>query len=121
MRPLRLIGYWSSDQHSEYPHPSAFVDHDWDQDEREFVTHYLRRGLVTRAYLGYSPCRMCDKHDNGNLRVTDGVYTWPEGLAHYVAEHAVRLPAEFVEHAFRTEETLGQAEVDETWWRSQGR
>lgn len=119
VEPLRLIGYWSNEQNSEYPHPSAFVDPDWDADERHLVTHYLRAGMVTRAYLGYSPCRMCEKRDNGSLQVTDGVYTWPEGLSHYVTEHAVRLPQEFVEHAIRTEEALGAADVDETWWLQQ--
>ncbi len=120
MQALRLIGYWSSEQDSKYPHPSAFVDPDWDEDDRDFIKHYLSRGLVTRAYMGYSPCRMCDKRDNGNLQVTDGVYTWPEGLTHYVTEHAVRLPQEFVEHAIRTEEALAAADIDESWWLRQG-
>jgi len=119
-----LVGYWSSEpdsKYSKYPHPSAFVDPTWSEDERDFMKYYLQRGLVARAYLGYSPCRMCDKRDNGCLQVTDGVYTWPEGLAHYVVEHAVRLPQEFVEHAIRNEETLGAADVDETWWIRQPR
>lgn len=114
MKPLRLIGYWGHG----YPDPAALVDSEWDEGQREFLTHYLRHGLVTLAYMGYSPCRLCDKRDNGNLQLTDGVYTWPEGLAHYVSEHAVRLPREFVEHAFACEEALGAAEVDESWWRA---
>lgn len=28
--------------------------------------------------------------------MTDGIYCWPEGLAHYVRHHQVRLPEEFV-------------------------
>ncbi len=119
MEPLRLIGYWGSDQQSKYPHPSDFVDREWAEDERDFVTDYLRRGLVARAYMGYSPCRMCEKRDNGCLQLTDGVYTWPEGLVHYVVEHAVRLPSEFVEHSLDSEESLGAAEVDEVWWLGQ--
>jgi hypothetical protein len=32
----------------------------------------------------------------GGRDLTDGVWMWPEGLAHYVERHAVRLPDEFV-------------------------
>ncbi|HEY1188039.1 MAG TPA: hypothetical protein VGE74_10300 [Gemmata sp.] len=32
----------------------------------------------------------------GGRDLTDGVWMWPEGLAHYVECHAVRLPDEFV-------------------------
>lgn len=115
---LRRIGLWSGGygQRSEYPDAAALVDTSWDVDEREDIAIYLRHGLVARAYMGYSPCRLCDKQDNGNLELTDGVYLWPEGLAHYVAEHSVRLPQEFVEHTYRMEESLQRAEVDEGWW-----
>ena len=33
---------------------------------------------------------------NGFRERCDGVYIWPEGLAHYVRAHNVRLPAEVV-------------------------
>lgn len=92
---------------------------DWSEDEREDVTDYLRHGQVTRASMGYSPCRMCDKRDNGCLELTDGTYVWPEGLAHCIAEHGVRLPQEFVQHVVRSQEALEAAEVDETWWLRQ--
>lgn len=34
----------------------------------------------------------------GHRDLTDGVYVWPEGLAHYVKAHAVRLPDDFLAH-----------------------
>jgi hypothetical protein len=37
--------------------------------------------------------------------LTDGVWVWPKGLAHDVAEHGVRLPPEFL----ATAEGLGWA------------
>ena len=36
---------------------------------------------------------------NGDSELTDGVFVWPEGLAHYVAVHDVRLPEEFIERS----------------------
>lgn len=100
MPPLQLIGYWRTDDDasSEYPHPSDWVDWGWDRDERSVVGGYLASGSLFRAYMGLSPCRICGR-PNGAAEYTDGTYVWPEGLAHYVDEHAVRLPAEIVSHA----------------------
>lgn len=53
------------------------------------------------AELGYSYCRFRDCRDehrnrNGCRDLSDGVWVWPEGLAHYVELHSVMLPEEFV-------------------------
>lgn len=65
--------------------------------------------------------------DMGRGELTDGVYMWPEGLAHYLEKHNVRLPQEFVEHVLKQPELQGQQsivnsgvqdryDVDESWW-----
>jgi hypothetical protein len=38
-------------------------------------------------------------YPTGRLDLSDGVWLWPEGLAHYVEAHGVRLPDEFVAYA----------------------
>lgn len=69
--------------------------------------------------MGYSRCRICNAQ-NGNLELTDDVFIWPEGLAHYVRDHAVRLPVEFVvQHAGQMESLTDGLVVDDEWWRSQ--
>jgi len=120
MPPLQLIGYWRTDDDasSEYPHPSDWVDWGWDRDERSVVGGYLASGSLFRAYMGLSPCRICGR-PNGAAEYTDGTYVWPEGLAHYVDEHAVRLPAEIVSHAMSRSDVLEDAEVSDAWWRDQ--
>ncbi len=118
---LRLIGYWSNDQHPEYPHPTDWTDPSWDEDERDFVVQYLRWGQVAHAYMGLSPCRVCDRLDNGSLELSDGVYLWPQGLAHYVTDHSVRPPQEFVDHVWARQEELEAAEADPSWWLAQRR
>lgn len=46
------------------------------------------------AAAGTSLCRICGQA-NGSAELTHGVrFVWPEGLAHYVEAHDVRLPAE---------------------------
>ena len=118
-KPLILIGYWSGGYADRgWPDVGEFVDEDWDEDEGVDVGLYLRNGLVARAWMGFSPCRLCDNATNGNLDLTDGVYIWPEGLAHYVLDHHVRLPREFIEHVRDRDELTDEVEVDDRWWRS---
>lgn len=119
-RKLILLGYWDG-PHTRpgWPSPADFVDPTWDEDERYLIADYLQRGLVVRAWMGYSCCRFCGQQ-NGALDLSDGHFVWPEGLTHYVAEHAVRLPANFVAHVHRFTAALETAEVDEDWWRQLG-
>lgn len=115
---LVLIGYWRSDRHPEWPDPRDFVDPRWDQEERHVTRHYLSSGTVARAYMGLSECRLCGAQ-NGALEFTDGTFLWPQGLAHYVDEHAVRLPQRIVDHAVRRIRDLEDQPVDDRWWRDQ--
>jgi hypothetical protein len=119
MRDLILIGYWKSDDAPGWPDPRALVDHEWDSEDRDAIAQYLETGLVSRAYMGFSPCRVCGA-DNGNLELTDLTYVWPSGLAHYVRDHGVRLPAEFVDHVTTTQEAVEKSGRDESWWRAHG-
>jgi hypothetical protein len=118
---LRLLGYWGSSGDTRFPDPAALIDAEWDAEERDDVGSYLRSGLVVRAFMGYSTCRLCWFAQNGSLELTDGVYAWPQGLAHYVTEHNVRLPHEFVEHMRTMEDALDAATIDPAWWLSQPR
>lgn len=119
-QPLILIGYWSGGHgtNDEWPDASDFVDTSWDEEEWSEVGLYLTHGLVARAWMGYSPCRLCDNATNGNLDLTDGRYLWPEGLAHYVRDHHVRLPRDFVEHVQAQNALSEDVVVDESWWRT---
>lgn len=63
----------------------------------------------------------------GRRDLTDGAWVWPEGLAHYVEAHGVRLPDRFVRHAVKAKLPepieLGEREglIDETSWLAWGR
>lgn len=118
MRTLNLLGYWRSEFEPDLPHPKDWVDATWNENERDAIIDYLDQGLVRESYRGLSPCRMCGNH-NGYRELTDGTYVWPEGLAHYVRDHAVRLPRAFVEHALWRLDTLCFATADTRWWMSQ--
>ena len=67
--------------------------------------------------MGYSPCRICGQQ-NGALELSDGVFVWPDGLAHYVSDHLVKPPQEFVVHALAALASLEEAGRNEQWWTS---
>lgn len=117
-KPLRLVGYWRSDNEPHWPDPLPLVDPSWDEEQRFWVASYLKHGFVARMYLGKSRCRVCGEW-NGSLELSDGAYLWPEGLAHYVYEHAVRLPPEFLEHISVERSRLEARTVDTAWWAGQ--
>jgi hypothetical protein len=118
--PLIVIGYWDGpDTSPGWPRPEWFVDVGWDPDERDLIADYLTRGGVSRAYMGYALCRICGCL-NGTLELSDGTYVWPDGLRHYVVEHAVRLPERFVAHALARAEALEEAARDVGWWAIEG-
>lgn len=111
--PLIIIGYWRYEREhegapsayveatQELPSVTAFVDVHWDDAERELVARYLEQGLIAWTWRGFSRCRLCGVA-NGTSDFTDGVYLWPEGLAHYVREHDVRLPVSVIRHIVST-------------------
>ena len=65
------------------------------------IIDYLENGEILEAWRGFSGCRICGFVPNGSRCLTDGVYQWPQGLAHYVREHRTPLPTEFLDHIFR--------------------
>lgn len=97
---IKAIGYWRSEQASKLPDPRDFIDDGWRVDDRERLAHYLEMAPRVNAWLGYSFCRFecgVSPEEMGDFEMSDGVYLWPQGLAHYVSVHHVRLPDEFVE------------------------
>ena len=115
---LERIGYWLGEQTPEWRDPRHFVDPSWVSAERAQAIDHLRRGTAARAYLGKSSCRFCGE-PVGSLELSDGVFIWPEGLAHYVEVHDVRLPQRFVDHVVDTTRRIEEADVDDEWWSRQ--
>ncbi len=112
---LISIGFWANTEDDRWPDVSDFVDHDWDADERHRIVSYLLGGFHAYAMMGPSHCRVCGKL-NGSTELMDGTYVWPQGLAHYVQDHGVRLPKEFVDHAIDHQDRIDDAECDDSWW-----
>jgi hypothetical protein len=99
------VGYWrdhrktskSSREYKGLPWPK---EAEWDEDEKAAVLEYLWNAEFTGHYKGYSNCRICGAR-NGYAERGDSKYNFPDGLAHYVEEHNVKLPRSFIEHALK--------------------
>ena len=94
---LKRVGFWHSNAEPHFPKPVENSD-SLTEDERKKVCKYLKSAEKLDAYFGYSWCRICDKEGSamGCWDMSDGEWLWPEGLAHYVKKHKVKLPDEFV-------------------------
>ena len=115
-RPV-LIGYWKGYGEPDLPDPRDFVDASWDAYERHEVAKFLSNGTVVVEYRGLSSCRFCG-HGTGHREFTDGTYQWPEGLAHYLWVHQVRLPAAVVTHIKSRLVGFEDNGSDLEWWRT---
>lgn len=133
---IKLIGYWRptvSDPYWidpdepdwTYPNPKDLVDEGafWIQHDKPKVIQYLKEGSRCNDYMGSSECRICNK-DLGSFERSDGVWCWPDQLEHYIEEHNVILPEEFVAHAETSIppklkfSTLEIVEVDKSFWET---
>jgi hypothetical protein len=78
-------------------HPRHLVDPGWASAEQPQIVRYLSEAPAIAHFCGLSYCRFgCGA--NGSAERSDGVWVWPEGLAHYLDRHDVRLPEDFVAH-----------------------
>lgn len=94
---IKTVGYWKSRYELDLPNVLDFVDSSWSGLEKESVIKYLRNGQVVKRYRGYSNCRICEKL-NGTTCHGDGTWQWPEGFLHYIIDHGVKPPQEFIDY-----------------------
>ena len=99
MPRLEVLGWWFSPfAPATLPRPQALVG-GLEPAARAAVLGYLRAGKTLVTFPEASFCRFdCGETAMGSKDLTDGRYVWPEGLAHYVERHDVRLPEAFVAH-----------------------
>ena len=100
---LHEIGFWHEPQSGRLPaDPTRLVRPDWAGPLRPRLIEYLRFGHKLIGYLGSSFCRFqcgAPRARLGLWDLTDGVWIWPEGLAHYLEVHGLALPDAFLAHA----------------------
>jgi hypothetical protein len=100
----RGVGYWGvargdGSLYNRLPRPQALVRPGWHAGELSLIAAYLCNGRPAGYWCGLAHCRFegCDQ-SLGSSDLTDGQWIWPDGLEHYLLEHAVCLPEEFISH-----------------------
>lgn len=119
---MKAIGFWIGSLTDErLPSPQELVGA-LDTPTRTAIADYLDSGLTYNQCFEYSWCRFqCGIEDDrmGSEDLTDGQWIWPQGLAHYVRDHAVLLPDEFISHALRAappQKPAGRSKYDDQFW-----
>lgn len=92
---MKEVGFWNNER-NEYPEYPMPVENKANYDV-EKMFDYLSNGALAGGYRGPSHCRICGVK-NGSKEYVDGIYLWPEGLPHYIKEHQIELPSDFVNH-----------------------
>lgn len=97
---LEVLGWWFNPHApTVLPLPQRLVG-GLDDHARAAVLAHLRAGRTLVTWPAASFCRFdCGIGELGTQDLTDGTFVWPDGLAHYVERHDVRLPEHFVAHA----------------------
>jgi hypothetical protein len=92
---MHTVGYWRSATFPFLPDPNDYIALGWDAAERDAVVRHLQAGRIQYAHLRAQQCVLCGG-SFGNNDVTDGEWSWPEDLVHYVVTHGVRPDEAFV-------------------------
>jgi len=101
--PHRWYGRWKEEANdTAVEHFPSIIDvsgAEWDDDEIQKVVSYLRSGTVAIA----SPGIARNVVDGTQLSATtswksDGVWLWPDTLAHYLQRYRIQLPGKLVDH-----------------------
>ncbi len=118
---MRYLGRWCkrTADRLHYPDPRELVG-DYAPGVRRIVADYLAAGEVQREYRCYEHCASCGECLRGLCETSDGHWIWTGGLAHYVAEHSVLLPPEFIETVVSGRSPLPPLKDDDwfAFWRA---
>lgn len=106
---LKKIGFWLYKQPSDINHTEQedgitlswpVEDPNWDQEEKKIVLDKLQSGRQGKAYKGSSVCRLCGIR-NGSSEMYDSRFLWPNGFIHYVEDHNVKPPQDFIDYCIK--------------------
>jgi hypothetical protein len=103
----KYVGYWRSSSQSLLPlDPRNFVGAI--SGDRAEIAERLAVGGDFIQWMGRASCRICGAQLGSRCLTFDGSWVWPEKLEHYVLEHNLVLPQEFIDHLMGIPEGLLQ-------------
>lgn len=96
-----VFGYWRSNttHYTDLPHPLEFVDNNWNTAERNDIINILSTAQVHQSWMGWSNCRICGIMNGSRCMNYKGLI-FPEGLIHYIKDHAVKPPNNILKYIY---------------------
>lgn len=93
------IGYWKNKRNQQLPDPTKIITTYKDSTVKEKIVNYLNNASIFICFDGLSWCRFpkCESGIGCNC-LTDGKYVWPSAFYHYIQDHNVSIPQEFMSH-----------------------
>ena len=90
------VGFWHSTTEPHLLKPVPSLD-PWEGKHKFLLGLKATEEMADAVtFKGVSKCRICGCH-NGCVEFEYGGFVWPAGLAHYVENHNVMPPKEFVD------------------------
>jgi hypothetical protein len=108
---LRPVGYWTARPGDGLPDPKTLMSSKWEKGRRKDIAMYLMNAAIIDEDNELHECRICGLAAGYRDR-TDGVWRWPEGLAHYVTAHGVQIPPELVASMAKRDFKPPQVDID---------
>jgi len=101
-RECQYYGFWGKPGSKTSFEQSATIDHNLEKNQKERIINYLSQSPLVCGAYGIVACQRCEKKFKGPNIHSDGVWVWPGTLMHYVQEHDVSLPKDFLKHIVRS-------------------
>lgn len=100
MKKLIRIGYFNELKHGRPTDPSlrASLQPSAAAEDAKLVS-YLQLGKQMALAMGITRDVLDNSIIGGLAVLTDGTYSWPSDLAHYVERHHARVPDDLLAHA----------------------
>lgn len=101
------IGFWREDIYSNENLPWPVSDEFfWRGRKKIFLEnlHKIEQASSSFSFHGNIPCKLCNKQNGKREFNYDNKYIFPGSLRHYVKDHNVILPEDFVEFVVEYQE-----------------
>ncbi|MEK6833229.1 MAG: hypothetical protein AABY32_04225 [Nanoarchaeota archaeon] len=95
---LNRVGYWNGyyEKNNKYIWPQEIISKN-KIENKDKIVQYLSKGSDAICWRGFAGCRICDTL-LGTRCLSDGTWIWPQRLEHYIIEHNIVLPEEFINY-----------------------
>ena len=97
--PHQWYGFWRWEGHDyeELPIIEDAISLSWNPVDKDKIISYLSRSPIVISSMTTSNCLLCTEEVPSLCYHSDGLWLWPDSLAHYVRCHNVALPERFAQ------------------------